>query len=114
MIVTSDGTYCVRDINGNSVELSNEMARRIYEAFDREYYREDIVRELEFRFKDADLNKLSDTTVDEIVDEYKDNVEAYAEDNIRQAMLDAVGTFEDRVESELNGKAKIKDEREEI
>lgn len=70
-------TYTAKDVNGNEVELSQDEMYRLYKAYQRECYEEDIDLKLEVVCEDEDLDMddISPATIKAIVDEYQDSRE---------------------------------------
>lgn len=70
-------TYTATDINGNEVVLSATAACAVAAAYDRVCHKDDILMKLESFCDDEglDVDKITDDTVEAIVDDYEDRLE---------------------------------------
>lgn len=70
-------TYTATDINGNEVVLSSTAACAVAAAYDRECHKDDILMKLESFCEDEglDVDKITDDTVEAIVDDYEDSLD---------------------------------------
>lgn len=73
---TNENVYVVKDAGGNDVSLPYGTALQIYEAIETKQRRNEVINQLEIAGEDYgfDSTKISDKTIDELVEAYRDNI----------------------------------------